>query len=116
MGSAGKRVIDHRDIAVTETLDLLANRGHRIRHGAKMNRDRFRLRDKRSLGVEQRARAIAPFFDVGTVGRANEVHVHLLRRGGKRMADDFERDRIHQPQLIAFVFHPDATFPGLALG
>ncbi|MBS1253340.1 MAG: hypothetical protein MAG451_02389 [Anaerolineales bacterium] len=61
-------------------------------HRAQMHRNVGRLSDHATFCVEEGAREISPFLDVGRVAGAPQHHAHFFGDGGEQVFEDFESD------------------------
>ena len=58
-----------------------------------LHRDQLGLRHRVAVAVHQAGRAVARLAQDGRVGRADQLHAHLARRGDQRLADHGVVDR-----------------------
>ena len=89
MRAAGEGVVEREDVAgfgvaVEHCVDGL-------RHRSEVDGDVFGLCDDRTVGVEQRRRAVPPLGDVRGVRAAYQDVAHLLRDAFELVPQDFER-------------------------
>ena len=59
-----------------------------------MNRNVLGLRDQARVAVEERARMVETFFDIGRVRAVANGNAHLFARIDQRIFDHFDGDRI----------------------
>ena len=73
---------------------LRAQRVERVRHGAQVEGNGHRLRDRLAVRVAERGREVHPVAHDGRVRGAEDRRRHLVRDRGERVADDLLRDRV----------------------
>jgi hypothetical protein len=91
--AAAERVVEQRDIALTQLSELVQGGAHAHRHGPEVDGHVIAQGDRDAARVEQRARIVASLLDVGGKGRAAERGPHLLRQRRKQMTEHLESDR-----------------------
>ena len=93
VGSAGIRIVENRDIARHE-VNRRDGRLDRHGHRAEVHRHVVAHGDHSGLAIEDRARIIAPFANVGRKRRTAQRRAHLLGDRMHHTLKDREVDRI----------------------
>ena len=91
MGSAGKRVIEHGDVAFFQ-FEGLDGGGDRHRHRAEVDGHVVAHGKDLSAAVKDRAGVVTPLLDVGAEGGATESGPHLFRNGVKEVLEYLQPD------------------------
>jgi len=81
-----KRIIHQRHIARPQ-IERLAYGAHRQRHRSQMYRHVIAHRHRLTARIVDRARIVAPLFDVGRISRLAQDDAHLLRNRSQQMTE-----------------------------
>ncbi len=92
--AAPEGVVHHDHVAGRNPAEGVDRGTHGRRHGAEVHRHVVPEGDRAHFGVEQRARVVPAFLDVGAERRPPEGRAHLLREGGEEIAEDLQLDRV----------------------
>ena len=93
MRSAAKRIVQDGDIARLE-IEGIHRMPHRQRHGAEVHWHVIAHRHRFAGCIINRARIIAPLFDIGGIGSLAQHRSHLFGDGNQQMAKQLQLDRI----------------------